>query len=343
MAKVYGDRWEVRESLGEGGQAHAFLVGDLRGESQTRYVLKRLKNIDRLPRFAKEIEAVRNLNHQFIVRLVDFFLEVPEPYLVTEYCAGGTLLNADPAWFSRPVTAFELFQQVCEAVAFAHSQGIIHRDIKPANIFLREKHGPAVVGDFGICYFLDDGTRITLTEEAVGPRNFMAPELEDGRLDQISPKSDTYSLGKLLYWLLSGGKVFAREKHRDPQWDLKVRNDDAMLGWTNIYMEHANRLLDLMITADAEQRRDINNILILSRRAARLIGREFTPISKTIRQPCTYCGQGEYKLRASTNSEAQDIGFSGRGAPEWRILVCNSCGHIQAFRIDMASNKEWWS
>jgi len=343
MGKVYGNRWEIRETLGEGGQAHTFLAIDQRGEGQTQYVLKRLKNLNRLSRFAKEVEAIRNLNHEHIVRLIDFSLEEPEPYLVTEYCLGGALVDADPTWFSQPRIAFDLFQQICDGIAFAHGQGIIHRDIKPANVFLRGSHGPAVVGDFGICYILDDGTRVTLTEEAVGARNFMAPELEDGRLDQISSKSDTYSLGKLLYWLLSGGKVFAREKYRDKQWDLKTPHLDSLLGWKNIYMEHANRLLDLMITADIEQRRDVGNILILSRRTARLIEKEFTPISNAILQPCVYCGQGVYKLRASTNSEAENIGFSGRGAPDWRILVCNSCGHIQAFRIDMAENKQWWS
>ena len=72
MGTVYGGRWEILGSLREGGQAHTFLVRDKRGEGETQYVLKRLKNLNRIDRFKNEIEAIRNLTHINIVRLVDF-------------------------------------------------------------------------------------------------------------------------------------------------------------------------------------------------------------------------------------------------------------------------------
>lgn len=72
MGQVYGDRWEVNKSLGEGGQAHTYLVTDTRGDSEILYVLKRLKNIDRIEHFKREIESVQNLSHENIVRLIDF-------------------------------------------------------------------------------------------------------------------------------------------------------------------------------------------------------------------------------------------------------------------------------
>jgi len=75
--------------------------------------------------------------------------------------------------------------------------------------------------------------------------------LEDGKLDDVTDKCDIYSLGKLLYWLLSpDGKLFSREKYRDQQWDLKRWNVENPQRWDNIYMEHANRLLDLMVVTD---------------------------------------------------------------------------------------------
>jgi serine/threonine protein kinase len=200
-----------------------------------------------------------------------------------------------------------------------------------------------VVGDFGICFLEGDGTRLTSTDRAVGPRLFIAPELEDGRDDEISPKSDTYSLGKLLYWLLSGGKIFSREKHREPQWDLKGRNEDSQLGWNNIYMEHVNRLLDLMIVHDKDERRPVDNILILLRRVTRLVEKEFPPISKDIAQPCAYCGMGRYVLRARDNTQVRNFGFELVGNPDWRILTCDHCGHVQIFRVDMADKQEWWN
>lgn len=338
---IYGNRWETVESLGEGGQAHTFIVKDVKGGGDTRYALKRLKNPDRIQRFKREVEAVQKLVHENIVQLVDFDLEADRPYLVTEYCAGGSLSGAEPFWRDSPVIALEIFQQICEAVAYAHRNGVIHRDLKHDNIFLRTRSGPAVVGDFGICYLEEDGTRITLTEEAVGPRLFIAPELEDGRLDQVSAKSDVYSLGKLLYWLICGN-VFSREKHRELNWDLKGQNPDSILGWNNIYLEHVNRLLDLMIAAEPETRVGVDAILILCKRVTRLVEKEYNPVSNNIRQLCTYCGQGYYVLRAKSNTALRAFGFQPAGAHDWRIFTCNACGHVQAFRVDMAERKDWW-
>lgn len=341
MAQIYGDRWEVKNSLGEGGQAHTFLVTDLRGATETLYVLKRLKNPNRVERFKREVETVRNLSHENIVKLIDFDLEASKPYLVMEYCEGGSLSQAKPFWRNSPIIALQMFQQICEGVAYAHSQDVIHRDLKPENIFLRTTRGPVVVGDFGICFVEEGGSRVTLTDEAVGPTQFIAPELEDGRADAVSDKSDTYSLGKVLYWMLSG-RIFSREKHRLPQWDLKEQNENSLLGWNNIYMEHVNRLLDLMITDDPASRRSVHNISLLLRDATRLIEKEYSPIAPDIRQPCAYCGQGIYVLKAKDNTDTYNFGFQPIGAPNWRIMVCNTCGHVQSFRLDFAQRKDWW-
>lgn len=338
MATIYGNRWEIQSSLGEGGQAHTFIVKDIKGDSETNYVLKRLKNLNRIERFKHEIEAVRNLNHPNIVRLIDFDLDAAKPYLVTEYCSGGSLETAKPFWQESPINALELFIHICKGVNFAHSKGIIHRDLKPSNIFLRGS--TPVVGDFGICYIDRDEGRITLTDEVVGAYKFMAPELEDGRLADISPKSDVYSLGKVLYWLLSKGKIFSREKFRDEEFDLKGR---AVIGWNNVYMEHINRLLDKMIQADPDNRRMLENVIILTESTIKLVRKEYNPIGKGLPQPCTYCGHGVYAELPSNVTAVRNFGITPVGAPDWRILICNSCGHVQLFRIENASNKNWWA
>lgn len=345
MAEIYGDRWEIVKSLGEGGQAHTFLVTDAKGVGETYYVLKRLKNINRLSRFKREIEAIRNLSHENIVQLKDFDLEAEKPYLVTEYCSGESLDKARSFWHNDPIKAIELFQQICEGIKHAHSNGIIHRDLKPANIFLRTKAGPAVVGDFGLCYIDDDGLRITLTDDAIGPRLFIAPELEDGRAKEISAKSDVYSLGKILYWLLSEGSVFSREKHRERGWDLKDRspvdrNLGGFLGWKNIYMEHVNRLLDLMIVHNPRERESVYSIISFIPRLIRLVQKEFNPIDKDIKQPCTYCGYGYYLLCVSDNDALRKFGFTPVGAADWRVYSCSFCGHVQTFRVDIAGEEQ---
>jgi hypothetical protein len=107
-------------------------------------------------------------------------------------------------------------------------------------------------------------------------------------------------------------------------------------------MEHVNRLLDLMILLSPEQRRSAENILILSKQVSRLIQGQYNPISSTIPQPCTYCGQGIYRLAVKDDSQVEDFGFLARGSPDWRILVCDTCGHVQPFRIKSSQHREWW-
>jgi len=96
MGDVLGGRWEIVRALGEGGQAHTFLVQDSNSDSKTHFVLKRLKNPNRLDRFAIEVEAVRTLDHPNILHLIDFDLENEPYFLVTEYCEAGSLDKSKP-------------------------------------------------------------------------------------------------------------------------------------------------------------------------------------------------------------------------------------------------------
>jgi len=346
MSELYGNRWELIKSLDEGGQAHVFLVKDAKNQGDRMFVLKRLKNLNRLDRFKKEIEIVRHLQDDHVVKIFDFKAEGEKPYFVTSYYEGGNLKDARNRWKENPLIALGLFKTICETINNLHRMEppIIHRDLKPENIFLRSKDKlDPVIGDFGVCYF-ENGQRITLIEEAVGPRLFMAPELEDGREDKVTPKADVYSLGKLLYWMLrDDGQLFSREKHRLREWDLRKAKDLPSGGydWENIYFEHVSRILDQMITTAPDERASLNQILPQLSRAIRLIEREFTPITQDAAMPCEFCGQGEYVL-TEKGTHVEDFGFRAIGSPNWRILVCNICGHVQLFRVEKAAHKDWW-
>src|SRR3972149_3065418 len=87
--------------------------------------------------------------------------------------------NINPVLLFRDLLIIDL----ATALRYAHNQGCIHRDVKPANIFLRGQNGPPVLGDFGLVWIDDSGERLTLTDEAVGSFNYMAPELQDGRVE----------------------------------------------------------------------------------------------------------------------------------------------------------------
>jgi serine/threonine protein kinase len=159
-----------------------------------------------------------------------------------------------------------MFFTICYGVGHAHSEGVIHRDLKPANIFLRSDLRTPVVGDLGLCLLADQEERLTEVNEPIGARWYMAPELEDGIHLEVDAEADVYSLGKVLYWLFSGGKIFSRERHRVAQYNLTLDRKDA--GIFFIY-----DLLDGMIVADALQRRfkDANEVAEVVETAIRRI------------------------------------------------------------------------
>jgi serine/threonine protein kinase len=198
------DGWIRGEALGEGGQAWTYLAYRKGDEERHPFVLKVLKhksNPARLKRFEREIEVGARLTHSNVVRIEAENIEAEKPFVVMEYCAGGELQNLDLVQFPI-VDKLRLFEQICEGVAHIHSNGVIHRDLKPSNIFLRDDK-TAVVGDLGLCLITEQDERLTETTEAVGGRLYMAPELEDGRYEDAKPTGDIYSLGKILYWLIS--------------------------------------------------------------------------------------------------------------------------------------------
>ena len=332
MAKIIDERWQVLDKLGEGGQAETFLVSDLTGEIH-RAVLKRLKNPNRLPRFKQEIDALRNLHHPRVLRLLASNADTEKPYLVSEYCAGGTLEQAKATILSKNILErLDIFDQVCEGVAAAQSVGIVHRDIKPENIFIRET-GDVVVGDFGIC-FIQTSERLTETVEAVGARFYMAPELADGRSDDVTDRSDVYSLGKLLYWFLTG-KVFDREDHRRADRLLtRVFPQPAIL--------HIHQLLDHMIAHDPAARIPNADVVRLELvRIRRLIEGGY-PTLEHMPQLCRFCGDGEYKLLGNSRdtSAVFSFGFDPTNTVP-HIFVCKNCGHVEMFRPAYSKNPHW--
>lgn len=330
MAKTFSERWEVITHLPEGGQAHVFKVVDIKGDGVTEYVLKRLKNPNRLERFKKEYEALRKLGHPAIVRVIDFDFDTEKPFFVTEFCERGSLAEQEQLLRAPISTKIQTFLEICQGLQAAHDKGIIHRDIKPENVFVR-KDGSVALGDFGLSHDLAEGIRLTASSEPIGSRFYIAPEYEDGRADQVTHAVDIYSLGKLLYWLLSGGRIFSREKFRETPHNLRaiLTSGDPFI---NQLMEQFNLVLDKMITGRPEDRIPIKEVLKQVQRAERLWTLEYAlPASFIGGGLCRYCGQGDY-VRCS--DEPVNFGIQQRGQQTLRILVCNWCGHVELFRPD---------
>jgi serine/threonine protein kinase len=205
------------EILGEIGRGGAGIVYRARHVSLDRLVaLKMIPAGPRLTtemrrRFHQEARAIARLNHPGIVQVHDVGESSGSPYLVLELVDGQTLarwLGATP----RPaVDAARIVTALADAVGYAHRQGVIHRDLKPSNVLL-DPAGRCRVTDFGLAKILPaagvDSERLTESGVILGTPSYMAPEQARGSPEEITPAADVYSLGAILYELLTGRPPF---------------------------------------------------------------------------------------------------------------------------------------
>ena len=317
--------WESLGLIAEGGQGRTYKVRRESEQDGELFVFKRLKNADRADRFHAEIKALRVLDHPGILQIVDSGTLEDKPYYIAEYCKNGDLSKRN----LKGLTTLEkllLFRQICAAMAAAHAAKIVHRDIKPSNILVRSD-GTMAVGDFGLCLHLDDQERLTSTEEAIGARNYMAPELEDGRREDVTPAADVYSLGKLLYFLFSG-RSFSREKHREAAYDLTC----APQGQVENGVQFVYELLDKSIAENPRARLpNAASLIDALDGAIRRIVLNAHVLDLGVKQACLYCVDGEYRL--TQGSQASQHSMS---------LACWLCGNIQHFGPPYNGWSAWW-
>jgi len=205
-------RYHILEQLGEGGMAVVYKANDTRLETDVAVKIIRtekltLENMDRtLKRFEREAKALAKLTHQNIVKVTDYGEYEGKPYLVMPYLPGGTLklkLGKPMPWQD----AVHLLAPVARALEYAHEHNIIHRDVKPSNILLTEK-GQPMLSDFGIARVIGEDATLDLTgtRGTVGTPEYSSPEQGLGKA--IDHRTDIYSLGIVLYELVTGRKPF---------------------------------------------------------------------------------------------------------------------------------------
>lgn len=208
------DRYELGEILGFGGMSEVHLARDLRLHRDVAIKVLRA-DLARDPsfylRFRREAQNAAALNHPAIVAVYDTGeAETPTgplPYIVMEYVDGVTLRDIVHSEGPMPATrAIEVIADACQALNFSHQHGIIHRDVKPANIMI-SKTGAVKVMDFGIARAIaDSGNSVTQTAAVIGTAQYLSPEQARG--DTVDSRSDVYSLGCVLYEILTGEPPF---------------------------------------------------------------------------------------------------------------------------------------
>ncbi|WP_051107898.1 protein kinase domain-containing protein [Actinomadura atramentaria] len=215
--RVLAGRYELERELGSGGMGAVYRAVDR--ELERAVAVKVLsEQLARQPgflaRFQREARVAAGLSHPHLVVVHDVGQDVtgehPVPYLVMELVQGRTLAEILRGGPLAPDRAAAVVLDVLDALEHCHAKGVVHRDIKPANIMLDESGSRPVVKvmDFGIARLLsEEATRLTATGMLIGTPAYLSPEQADGR--PVLPASDLYSLGCVLYELLTGRPPFA--------------------------------------------------------------------------------------------------------------------------------------
>jgi serine/threonine protein kinase len=208
IGQIVKERYEILEILGEGGMAFVYKARDTQLE---RFVaIKTLKpnyvNQETfVDRFKREAKTAANLNHPNIVQIFDWGIE-EEPYFVMEYIEGNTLTSIIAK--NRSISLSDVLfigAQVSSGLHAAHQKGLVHRDIKPGNIMITPD-GKVKVTDFGIVSLQNEESDITKTGSILGTASYISPEQAQGK--PVSIESDLYSLGTVLYELITGKAPF---------------------------------------------------------------------------------------------------------------------------------------
>ena len=208
--KMFGP-YQVISQIGQGGMATVFRAYHA---AMDRYVALKIlpyqfaHSPEFLGRFRQEARLIARLEHPHILPVYDFGESDNVPYLVMRLLDAGSLVERIQVGPMALADIDHILSQVADALAYAHEQGVIHRDIKPSNVML-DRHGGVFLTDFGIARLVEGSSQFTATGTITGTPAYMSPEQAQG--GQLNQRTDVYSLGIVLYEMLTGRVPFEAE------------------------------------------------------------------------------------------------------------------------------------
>jgi serine/threonine protein kinase/WD40 repeat protein len=202
-------QFDFIEELGKGSYGTVWQATDTKLQRTVAVKIPRLRRTsrDEVSKFLREAQSVAQLKHPHIVKVYEVGQEGETPYIVSEFIEGATLYDWIIHHRLTGKEVAELCIKLCDALQHAHEQGVIHRDLKPGNILI-DKEGEPHLADFGIAKREAIDTTMTLDGEILGTPAYMSPEQAEGLSQTVDRRSDIYSMGVVLFELLTGERPF---------------------------------------------------------------------------------------------------------------------------------------
>ena len=239
-------------------------------------------------RLRREIEAMRNLDHPNLLKIVD--VDDDLMWYVSEYHSLGTLDKNLDTYKGDIMKSLKSFRPLVESLAKIHSEGYIHRDIKPMNIFINLQNH-LVLGDFGLVYFADEEhTRISDTYQNVGSRDWMPLWAQGVRIEEIDSKFDLFCLGKVLWSMVSGEPFLRAWYFEREEFNLEIKFPE------NRFMKLINDLLSKCVVENQEDCiLNADSLVEEILKIESIINNNSYLIDQTADLYCTVCGLGKYR------------------------------------------------
>jgi eukaryotic-like serine/threonine-protein kinase len=290
VGTLLNGRYRLDAQIGAGGMSTVYRAFDTVLERQVAIKLMHREiasDSDQLERFRREARAVAQLNHPYIVGVIDAGEDDRTPYIVFEYVEGETLKDRIRRFGRLPVgEAVAYAIEIARALGVAHDHQIVHRDVKPQNVLIDEE-GAAKVTDFGIARSLTE-EGLTADGRVLGTTDYVSPEQALGQ--DVGPQSDLYSLGVVLFEMLTGDVPFHGEnqvavamKHvREELPDVQLRRPEASSALAAVIDRATAKDLEQRYVSDRELIADLEDVLAIETARSGQATGEATTVLRTL-------------------------------------------------------------